>query len=173
MTTSKGVCWSIGSRPLKMPYAFDSNGDPNKYYIFCANHLAKDQDKSRCPKPMFCNRRDSSSFTFPQSFSSDLLNTPYKEIYINGETCWKIGIEMSGTEFRFGCDVNGSENITENKQCDFSSFSCNGTPQIIDGECINLRSRKCSYKDTNGLELPACCSDVVDMVQCTSGGRNR
>ncbi len=165
MTTSKGICWSVGSRPWKMPNPPEAI---DAFYIYCGNELANDEDKSKCPKPVFCDR---SFFLSPPSWSSDILNTPYKEAYMGGEKCWQTGIEVSGTEFQFGCDIFGPENIAERKQCDLSTFSCDGTYQIIDGKCYNLRNRKCSYKDLSGINNPACCSDVVDMGLCTGDKR--
>jgi hypothetical protein len=158
MTTSRGVCWSIGSKPYTW-YKENPLKQTKDKMFRCLNELVKNEDKSKCPLPMFCDRTYTDVKQAP--WNTFLMETYMEE----GRNCSGTGIEVSGTEYGFGCNVIGPEAMVDKTQCEVDTYRCNGNYEIVENECYNLRSRKCAYMN-NGFETPACCSDIVDMSFC-------
>ncbi len=157
LTTSKGICWSIGSKPYT--WYKDNPHTKTKVRMFsCLNELAKNEDESKCPAPTFCDSTYTDGKPAP-------WNTFLMETYIGGTSCSGRGIEVSGTEYGFGCNIIGPESMVDNAQCNLDTYSCDGKYEIVEGKCYNLKSRKCSYMNS-GFETPACCSDVINMSFC-------
>jgi hypothetical protein len=55
-------------------------------------------------------------------------------------------------------------------KCSFDTLTCDqGRYDLVNGECYHLAYRECVYpasKIYGGEDLPACCSDKVDMSYC-------